>query len=180
MFQLIKDEKVIETKRRYIAVFYLQVVPIIIIIILLLFFAFLNFFIPLGFLQEFLADFFNKEMEMFSVHFLASFFSVTLAGFLWLVVLLDFIFYYFDVWILTNKRIISTSIISLFSKKVYTISLKNIENIRTSRKGFLANIYNFGDLEIETAGNYENFALKCIANETEFKKIIFTAMEQKS
>lgn len=178
MFSLIKDENIILAKRRHYIIFILQSAPIVFILVLLLFFTFFNFFIDLTFLQYGIYTIFGLNVEEIKLHFLTSFLSASMAAFLWFIVLFNFIFFYFDVWFLTNKRIVKTNIVNIFYKKTSTVSLKNIENIRASRKGLLAIIYKFGDIEIETAGNYENFKLVSISYHEKFKNAIFRAMEE--
>ena len=117
---------------------------------------------------------------MQSVHFLTAFLSIALATLLWFIVLLEFIFFYFDSWTLTNKRIISTNVVNLFNKRIYTIPLKNIENIKTSRVRLLAVFSGFGNLRVETAGNYENFFISHISGEEKLKKEVFVAVDEAS
>ena len=180
MFELIKGEKVIIAKRRHYVALVLQALPIVLFIVLLVLFAFFNFFIdfaPLQ-LQESIYNILGRQLGDIETHFLASFLATIVATFLWFIVLFEFIFFYLDSWIITNKRIIKIKITGLFHRKLYTTALKNIENIRTSRVGVLANIYKFGNLEVETAGNYENFILKDIAQPEELKRVIFKAIEE--
>lgn len=176
MFNLIKNEKIILAKRRHYIILVLQIAPFAFIILLLLAFSFLNYLIDLSLLQQG-AYAVGLNIEGIKLHFLASLLAILIASFLWIIILLEFIFFFFDIWFLTNKRIVKTDIINLFHKKISTVSLKNIENIRASRKGLLAIIYKYGNIEIETAGNYENFKLSGIFNQEKFKNAIFNAIE---
>ena len=178
MFELIKDEKIITTKRRHKIILASQMAPFILLILFLVGFAFLNFLVDLSFLQQGVYSFFKVSLDTKSVHFLASFLAISFATFLWFIVLLEFIFFYFDSWTLTNKRIISTNVVNLFNKRIYTIPLKNIENIKTSRVGIMASFFDFGNLRVETAGNYENFTISHISDEQKFKREIFIAVEK--
>jgi uncharacterized membrane protein YdbT with pleckstrin-like domain len=69
-------------------------------------------------------------------------------------------------------------VVNLFNKRIYTIPLKNIENIKTSRVGIMASFFDFGNLRVETAGNYENFTISHISDEQKFKREIFIAVEK--
>jgi uncharacterized membrane protein YdbT with pleckstrin-like domain len=59
--------------------------------------------------------------------------------------------YYLDLWIVTDKRIISVDQISLFNRKVTTLSHERIQEIIVKEENFVQAFFNYGTLDIETA-----------------------------
>jgi uncharacterized membrane protein YdbT with pleckstrin-like domain len=59
--------------------------------------------------------------------------------------------------ILTDKHIILIIQQGLFSRTVSQLTLSRLQDVKAVRKGVLATILNYGDIEIETAGEDENF-----------------------
>jgi len=60
--------------------------------------------------------------------------------------------YYLDLWIVTNKRIISIDQTDLFSRKVTSLSLDKIQEISVTTDNVLETFFTFGTIQIETAG----------------------------
>lgn len=60
--------------------------------------------------------------------------------------------YYLDIWIVTDKRIISVDQISLFTRKVTSLSLDKIQEITVATDNALQAFFKFGTIQIETAG----------------------------
>lgn len=59
--------------------------------------------------------------------------------------------YYLDLWIVTNKRIISVDQVSLFNRKVTTLSHERIQEITIKEENFVQAFFKYGTLDIETA-----------------------------
>jgi uncharacterized membrane protein YdbT with pleckstrin-like domain len=59
--------------------------------------------------------------------------------------------YYLDLWIVTDKRIISVDQISLFNRKVTTLSHERIQEITVKEENFVQAFFKYGTLDIETA-----------------------------
>lgn len=59
--------------------------------------------------------------------------------------------YYLDLWIVTNQRIISVDQISLFNRKVTTLSHERIQEITVKEENFIQAFFKYGKLDIETA-----------------------------
>jgi hypothetical protein len=77
------------------------------------------------------------------------------AAWLWFVWVMFFVAwtnYYLDVLVITNKRLIDMEQFVLFSRDEVTIPLTNIEDIKIEVIGFLATVFRFGNLQIQTAG----------------------------
>lgn len=59
--------------------------------------------------------------------------------------------HYLDLWIVTNRRIISVDQISLFNRKVTSLSLDRIQEIIVKEENFMQAFFHYGTLDIETA-----------------------------
>ncbi len=66
--------------------------------------------------------------------------------------------------ILTNKHYLQIDQIGLFNRSVNKLHLEQIQDVRGTRKGVFATLLNYGEIEVETAGEQENFVFKPIAD----------------
>lgn len=60
--------------------------------------------------------------------------------------------WYFNVYLITNKRIIDISFESLLRKNIDMAPIENIEETDSTTAGLLGTIFNFGNVAIQTAG----------------------------
>jgi membrane protein YdbS with pleckstrin-like domain len=68
----------------------------------------------------------------------------------------NFLSWYFNVGIITNKRIIDIDFYGLIYKEITSAKLEKIEDITVKAGGFLPSIFNFGNIFIQTAGTEIN------------------------
>ena len=66
-------------------------------------------------------------------------------------VLEKFLFWYFNIYVVTNIHVVDVDFISLLSRDIIEIELKDIESVSSKIKGVFGPLFNFGDVEIETA-----------------------------
>ncbi|EKD99710.1 MAG: hypothetical protein ACD_22C00194G0002, partial [uncultured bacterium] len=62
-----------------------------------------------------------------------------------------FLNWFFNVYIITNKRIVDMDFYSFLYRKVSDAPLRNIEDITYDVKGYMAALFNYGDVTIQTA-----------------------------
>ncbi len=91
--------------------------------------------------------------------------------FMLLFVLVEFFDFYFDLSIVTDRRIVDISQ-KLFSRKVAELLLEDIEDVDSRTTGILRTFFNFGDVEIQTAGSKPNFNFEAIRHPNEIAAII--------
>ena len=60
--------------------------------------------------------------------------------------------YYLDAYIITNQRVLTIDQIDFFHRKVSEADIGNVQDIEVVVQGFFANILNFGDVRVQTAG----------------------------
>jgi signal transduction histidine kinase len=70
----------------------------------------------------------------------------------WLTLMVLWTNYYLDLWIVTDRRIISVDQINLFNRKVTSLALDSIQEITVRTENPLEAIFHYGTIEIETAG----------------------------
>lgn len=68
-----------------------------------------------------------------------------------------FIFWYFNVYILTNERIIDFDFKGILHKQASYAKLQQIEDVSPKMIGFFSTFFNYGDVFIQTAGESQEF-----------------------
>ena len=80
--------------------------------------------------------------------------------------------------ILTDRNITQILQYGLFNRKVSQLNMNNVEDVTAVQHGFLATIFNYGTLKIETAGEQVNFHFTFCPNAGYHAKIILDARER--
>jgi len=88
------------------------------------------------------------------------FIETTMFIFLWLYAFLIWIDYYFDVWIITNERIVNIEQKGLFTRRTSELRFDRVQDVTSSVNGFLPTILNFGDVFVQTAAEEERFIFR--------------------
>ncbi|MBW7955218.1 PH domain-containing protein [Patescibacteria group bacterium] len=68
-----------------------------------------------------------------------------------------FLSWFYNVYIITDERIIDVDFHSILFKNVSYAKLDNIEDITATTAGFLGSVFDFGDIKIQTAGAVTQF-----------------------
>lgn len=74
--------------------------------------------------------------------------------------------YYLDVWIITNQRIIDVEQAGLFTRSVSEMTMDRIQNVTVEIPGFIATIFGFGNIRIQTAGEADFTIMEVAEYET--------------
>ena len=69
----------------------------------------------------------------------------------------QFVGWFFNIYILTNKQIVDIDFVGLFHRKVSQTTLGNIQDVTYSKAGLFQNFFDFGDMYIQTAGTAMHF-----------------------
>jgi CRP-like cAMP-binding protein len=80
---------------------------------------------------------------------------------------------YNDNYILTNKRVVHEERVPLMYESRAEAPLRTVQDIQQSQEGLLAQLFNFGDLIIETAGERGHVIFRQIPNPAETQDAIF-------
>ncbi len=87
--------------------------------------------------------------------------------------------YYYDVWIVTNWRIIDIDQKGLFKRNVASIlDLDHIQDVDYELHGLIGNILNFGHFNVQTAGSRVEFDFDDAANPSYVERTIRDAQEE--
>lgn len=121
---------------------------------------------------------------------LSKFFPVTTTatiGFLviWYLLIFAFAFqsfltWYFNLYIVTNSRIVDTDFLPLFFQEISSCELAKIEDTTVSMSGFFQSIFNYGSIQIQTAGEKNEFEFAKVPNPEAVQKLIEQAIDQKN
>jgi uncharacterized membrane protein YdbT with pleckstrin-like domain len=74
----------------------------------------------------------------------------------------SFIGWFFNIYIVTNERIVDIDFFYLLYKKFSQAELTKIQDINYTSGGLLAAMFNFGDVVVETAGEAPNIDFELI------------------
>lgn len=118
----------------------------------------------------------NLELEAGNNIFF--FFELSFTMFIWIVMFLIWIDYYFDVWIVTNKRIVNIEQRGLFIRDVSELELENIQDITTEVKGIIPTLLNYGDVFVQTAAERERFLFHNVPDPYHVKDIVMNLQEE--
>ena len=105
---------------------------------------------------------------------LFSFIEFLSVAYLMIVILLMLIFwmdYYLDVWIITSERIVDIEQKGLFNREISEFTLDKVQDITVKVPNMMATFLKYGDLVIQTAGEM-SFEIKQIPNFYEAKNLI--------
>ena len=98
--------------------------------------------------------------------------------FAWLFLFQAFLDYYLDVWIVTDRRILNITQSGLFHRQVSELRLYRIQDATASLNGFLHTFLDFGQIEIQTAGEHTRFVFEDIPAPQDVAKTILQLAEQ--
>lgn len=97
--------------------------------------------------------------------------------FAWLFLFQNFMDYYLDVWIVTNKRVLNIEQTGLFARTVSELRLYRVQDVTSTVKGVVETIFDFGDVEIQTAGEKTRFIFEQIPHPNRVSKTILELSE---
>lgn len=161
MFTLEPDEDVIGYYRKHWLLLLRNVVPFIVAtLIIVLFPSILGVFLPASFSLVLQATWFILILVLL---------------YLWMTFFIIWTNYYLDVWVLTNRKLITANQRRLFSREVATLELEKIQDISIEMDGFIQTFFEFGTIRVQTAAEKDEFVFKYMANPESLKQEILMA-----
>lgn len=99
---------------------------------------------------------------------------VTLAWYLVTMVyaLENFLSWYFNVYFVTDDRIIDVDFYNLIDKRVSDAAINKIQDVSYTTAGVLGTLLNFGDVLIQTASEVTEFSFESVPNPEKVSKIL--------
>jgi len=86
--------------------------------------------------------------------------------------------YYLDLWVVTDRRIISVDQLGFFRRTLSVFRLDRIQDVTVDVHGVIPTLLNFGDLHVQTAGMERKFIIRGIPNPQRVKDLIMRAHDE--
>lgn len=92
-----------------------------------------------------------------------------MAGMVWYLLTIgfaleSFLNWYFNVYIVTDRRVIDIDFFGLSYRNVSETPIENVEDVTYRLGGPLQSFFNFGDINIQTAAEQREFEFECVPN----------------
>lgn len=91
---------------------------------------------------------------------------------IWILGFVIWVDYYFDIWIITNERVINIEQKGFFTRTMSELKISKIQDITTDVVGAIPTVLNFGDVHIQTAGEQERFFFRQVPDPYGLKSIL--------
>jgi hypothetical protein len=154
-----KDEEIILLLRRHWIILFLKMFPLVLALIL----------ITIGFLFGFgITGSFWANLDPSLIYLIYSSFVL----FFWLIAFIVWIDYYFDVWIVTDQRIVNMEQFGLFRREVSELEHSKIQDVTVEIHGFLPTLIRYGYVHIQTAAEKSRFIFKQVPDPQKVRVII--------
>jgi hypothetical protein len=104
----------------------------------------------------------------------------------WALVLWNLLFarwtdWYYDIWVVTNWRIVDIDQQGLFRRNVATLAtLNHIQDLTAMLSGVIGTVLNFGNVELQTAASKREFLISEVPNPNGTVQIIREAMQEQA
>lgn len=90
----------------------------------------------------------------------------------------NFLNWYFNVYIVTNERIVDVDFHNLIYKQVSDAALDKIQDVTYNMGGVARTVFNYGDVFVQTAAEVPNFDFIAVPNPSRVAKIINDLIEK--
>lgn len=84
----------------------------------------------------------------------------------------NFLNWFFNLYVITDKRIMDLDFVGLLHKNISETSLHNIEDVTSTVSGALKITFNYGNVFIQTAGENREFEFHDVANPSKVRDIL--------
>lgn len=88
------------------------------------------------------------------------------------ILLEKFLSWYFNVYIVTDERIVDVDFYSLIYKRISETKIDKIEDVTYSQGGFVQSMFNYGTVNIQTAGEVTEFEFEFVPYPAKVAKVI--------
>jgi uncharacterized membrane protein YdbT with pleckstrin-like domain len=90
-----------------------------------------------------------------------------------------FLYWFFNIFIVTNERIVDIDFVNLLYKDVSETQVSRIQDISYNAKGIFAAMFNYGNVMIQTAGEVPNFSFELVPKPSAVVEIISDVTKSK-
>lgn len=99
--------------------------------------------------------------------------------FIWLFGFLTWIDYYFDIWIITSERIVNIEQKGLFVRHISELNFFRVQDVTAVVEGLLPTVLNYGDVEVQTAGEESRFIFRQVPDPYHIKDMVMELSRRK-
>lgn len=92
--------------------------------------------------------------------------------FLWVYLFLIWIDVYFDVWIITNERIVNIEQKGLFVRHISELRFSQVQDVTSEVEGIIPSILDYGEVFVQTAGEQTRFIFRNVPNPIGIKDLV--------
>lgn len=133
--------------------------------------------ISLGLIYFLLTQVVSGDNRLLALHYfsLTGIVITVLAAFF---ILIATAIYHQNKWIITDDSITQHTQAGIFRRQVSELSMANLEDVGSEQNGLLAELFGFGTLKAETAGERSNFYFRYCPTPEKYSKIILDARER--
>jgi len=121
-------------------------------------------FLILIFINLFLPSFITLSYRVF-LNFMSLLF---IGNYIWL----NFVLYYYQVGIVTNKRILDVDFYSILYRETSETRVHKVEDVTSKTGGYFGSLFNYGSVFVQTAGSEPNIEFLKIPAPSAVAKII--------
>lgn len=123
---------------------------------------------------------FSRDIIAYDVVGLCLFVLFAYYMIIWSLYFYEIMLYLLDTWIVTNERILDINQKNFFYRTVAELELSKVQDISVKTSGLIQTIFDFGDLEIQSAGATNKFRFSQVGHPNMIKdKIMKLVMQAK-
>jgi hypothetical protein len=89
-----------------------------------------------------------------------------------------FVFYYLNIQVITNIRIVDIDQVGLFSHAVTELHISKIEDVTSETNGVFGTVFNYGMVYVQTAGTTARFEFDHVPSPTAIEKLVLDLYEK--
>lgn len=89
-----------------------------------------------------------------------------------------FLDFYYDLHIVTDRRLVDIDQNKLFSREINELALEEVQDVTTQNSGIFSSVFDFGHVLIETAGAQQKFEFNNVLHPREIASIILDLSDQ--
>jgi len=94
-------------------------------------------------------------------------------------IFLIWVFYYLNIQVITNLRVVDIDQKGLFSRSISELHIDNIEDVTSESNGPVATIFQYGNVYVQTAGTVDRFEFDRVPAPEQIEKIILDLYEKR-
>ncbi len=94
-------------------------------------------------------------------------------------VFLIWVFYYLNIQVITNLRVVDIDQHGLFSRRISELHIDKIEDVTSESNGPVATVFQYGNVYVQTAGTIDRFEFDRVPAPEQIEKIILDLYEKR-